>query len=205
MDWGGIFAGALAGFLLSLLLWWLQYRVLVPVLQFSEDLSKLTDADGAVYRFKVLNASRRRGVIDLTFNVRLHLGKGVVGYAEADLTKTTSYIRIYTAIDGVIRLSPGVSRIVRFDLRPDRWIDTSPRLLAAAGIDPEGTQEVTLESLLSATPEAYLQVRVLAYDEVSGSRKYFASPKFRAGDIKLGPYNGLKVDGSQPRPTGDGP
>jgi hypothetical protein len=71
---------------------------------------------------------------------------------------------------GVMRLRPKVSRVIRLDMRPHLWRDASPRLLAVAKIDPNADELIALEALLSATPEVYLRVGVLANDEVSGTR-----------------------------------
>lgn len=147
MDWVGIVGGALVGLALSLALWWVQYRKLVPRLEFARDLSKLTDETGAVYRFKVRNTSRHRGAIDLTFDVALHLGPDLQRYSEARLTATHTLVEIYTAIDGVLRLGPGDSRVVRFDLRMSRWKDLNPRLLTLLSIDPDSDGEAGLEDL----------------------------------------------------------
>ena len=50
-----------------------------------------------------------------------------------------------------------------------------------------------LEALLRATPDAFLRARVLAYDEITGSRKFFESGKYRLDDIVRGKYDGLEV------------
>jgi hypothetical protein len=193
MDWTGIVVGALVAFALSLALWWFQYRKLVPRLEFARDLSKLTDSMGSVYRFKVRNTSRYRGAIDLTFDGALHLGPDVQKYSEARLTTTHTLVEIYTAIDGVLRLGPGDSRVVRFDLRMSRWKDLNPRLLTLLSIDPDRDDEVRLEDLLTVVDGADVQVRALAYDEISGSRKYFASKRYGISDVKAGPFDDMVV------------
>ena len=78
-------------------------------------------------------------------------------------------------------------------MRPQLWQDVSPRLLAVAKIDPASQQPILLETLLAATPAAYLRVRVLANDEVSGTRRYFASPRYYLGHIRTGAFRGLSV------------
>ena len=193
MAWLGVAAGAFMSFGLSLLLWWYQYRVLVPQLEFGSGISRLTDVHGTAYRIKVFNASRRRGAIDLDFDIALHLGQGLVTYREARLIETLTMVRVYTAVDGILRLRPQVSRVMRLDLRASRWKDVSPRLLALLQVDPNSDEEVSLEGLLSATPSVHLCVRVLAYDEVSGSRKYFVSQRYYLGHIRTGAFNGMSV------------
>ena len=71
MDWGGILVGAAIGFVLSAVLWAVQLRLFVPRLKFADKISKLSDEDGPVYRVKMMNASRYRGIIDLQVEVRV--------------------------------------------------------------------------------------------------------------------------------------
>lgn len=158
--------------MLSLLLWWIQLRVVVPKLEFADGISRLTTNGETLYRFKIYNRSRR-GAVDLRFAVSLHLGKGVITYVEEPHVDSFSILSLYTPIEGVLRLRPAVSRVVRLDMRSCRWQGTSPQLLRVVGIDPSIDADVSLESLFDATPGAYLQIQALAYDDVSGSRRYF--------------------------------
>jgi hypothetical protein len=192
MDWGSLLLGALLGFALSLVLWWVQLRVVVPRLEFGEGISRLTHDGDVTYRFKVMNGGRR-GAVDLAFSVSLHLGSELMAYNEVPAIKTFSILKLYPAADAILQLRPRVSRVVRLDMRPQLWQDVSPRLLAVAKIDPSSEQPVPLESLLAATPSAYLRVRVLANDEVSGTRRYFVSPRYYLGHIRTGAFRGLSV------------
>ena len=194
MGWGSLLVGALLGFLLSLLLWWVQLRVVAPMLEFGDGISRLTHNDDVVYRFKVLNCGRR-GVVDLTITVSLHLGSELISYTEVANLNTFSILRLYPVTESILQLRPGVSRVIRLDMRPSVWETTSPRLLEVTGIDPMSKDPVALESLLSATPEAHLRVRVLANDEVSGTRKYFVSQRYYQGHIRTGAFHrgGLSV------------
>jgi hypothetical protein len=192
MDWGSLLLGALLGFVLSLVLWWIQLRVVVPRLEFGEGISRLTHNGDVTYRFKVMNGGQR-GSVDLAFSVSLHLGSELIAYNEVPAIKTFSILKLYPAADAILQLRPRVSRVVRLDIRPHLWQDVSPRLLAVAKIDPSSEQPVPLESLLAATPSTYLQVRVLANDEVSGTRRYFVSPRYYLGHIRTGAFRGLSV------------
>lgn len=192
MDWASLLLGALLGFALSLVLWWIQLRVVVPRLEFGEGISRLT-RDGAVtYRFKVSNGGRR-GAVDLMISVSLHLGSELIAYDQVPAIRTYSILKLHPATNGILQLRPRVSRVVRLDLRPHLWRDTSPDLLKVAGIDPNDDRPILLESLLAATPTAYLRVRVLANDEVSGTRRYFASPRYYLGHIRTGAFRALAV------------
>ncbi len=191
MDWGGLLLGAALAFIVGLAVWWIELRVAVPRLEFGEGISRLTHDDGeVVYSFKVLN-SGRRGAVDLAVTVSLHLGSGLISYVEEPATKTFSMLELHPAADRVMQLRPKVSRVIRLDMRPYLWRDASPRLLAVAKIDPDADELIALEALLSATPAVYLQVGVLANDEVSGTRKYFASRRYYLGHIRTGDFDGL--------------
>jgi hypothetical protein len=192
MDWQGLLVGALLGLIPSLFVLWVQLRVVAPRLAFGQGISRLTHNGESVYRFKVLNAGRR-GAVDLAFAVSLHLGDELISYDEAPRVRTFTILKLYPAADAVIQLRPRVSRVVRLDMRPELWRDASPRLLAVAGIHPGSDEPIRLESLLAATPTAYMRVRVLANDEVSGTRRYFESQRYYAGHIRTGVFRGLAV------------
>lgn len=196
MDWAGLAVGALIGFALSLAVWWVQYRVLVPAMAFGEGISKLSNASGVVYRLKIENGGRR-GIIDLTVDVRVFFPSAVVEYSEAPRRRSTASLSITTPNREIMRLGPGQNRMIRLDLRNQTWEPYNPGLLKALGIDPRAAGAVSLEQTLSADPDAYLRVRVLAYDEFSGSRKFFESPKYSPDDIVIGTFDGLNL-----RPAG---
>lgn len=188
-------AGALVGFFLSLSLWWIQYRILVPRLAFSTAISRLHADDGVpVYRIKMQNPSRRRGIIDLSLDVRVYLGKGILTYAEGRVNRTSTSMRIHIAgNDHIMRIAPGTNRIVRLDLRPSRWSNVNPRLLESIGVDPSSDDPVALEALLGVARDGWLRVRVLAFDEFSGSRTYFESQRYYSDQIVRGKFHGLGV------------
>lgn len=202
MNWPSILVGALAGFSLSFGLWWVQYRVLVPRITFASGISKIID-DPPNYRIKFTNTGRR-GVIDVEADVRVFFGKGAIEYDGGRRLSRTSYsMRILTSNStqhGIMRVRPGASRILRLDLRRCTWDDVNPRLLDTAGIAQlAGDETVALEQLLTAAEGAHLRVRLLAYDEVSGTRKFFQSGKQWVGDIHEGVFDGLIV--RRPRAT----
>lgn len=193
MNYAELLVGAGIGLGVSALIWWVQYRLIVPNLEFSPHISKLTSEHGAVYRFKVRNASKRRATVDVVFDVRLYLGHGAVGYIEGSV-RTLQSLDVATRAGTIMYIGPGGSRVVRFDLRKAVWDGANPSYLQAAGISdvPDGGS-VSLERLLETTEETYLRVRVLACDEVTGSRKFFRSGEYRLGDIKRGKFNGMRV------------
>lgn len=195
MNWPSLLIGAFLAFVASGLLWWVQFRLVVPTLNFGEGISRLTSCGEVVYRFKVRN-SGHRGVTDVRLVVSLYLGKGLVPYVEETRVENFSIIDIFPATDSVLQLRPGVSRVVQLDMRSSRWAATSPRLLRLANIDPTSHESVSLERLLSVTPEAYIVIRALAYDEVSGSRKYFESHRYYRGHIRTAQFvkSGLSMD-----------
>jgi hypothetical protein len=197
MNWAGLAVGALIGFALSLAVWWVQYRVLVPGMAFGDGISKLSNASGVVYRLKIQNG-RRRGIIDLTVDVRVFFPSAVVEYSEAPRRRSTASLSITTPNRRIMRLGPGQNRMIRLDLRNATWEPYNPGLLRALAIDPRAAGATSLEHILSADPDAYLRVRVLAYDEFSGSRKFFESPKYSPADVVIGTFHGLRLRPAQP-------
>ncbi len=202
MDWSGILVGAVAGFSLSLALWWIQYRVLVPRITFASGISKIIDDDPPNYRIKFTNTGRR-GIIDVEVDVRVFFGKGAIEYAGGRRLSRTSYsMRLLTSSstqNGIMRVRPGASRVLRLDLRRATWDDVNPRLLEAIGVAPiPPGQSVDLEQLLNGPQRAHLQIRLLAYDEVSGTRKFFQSGRQWVEDIHEGTFDGLMVRRTKP-------
>jgi hypothetical protein len=62
--------GLIGGFILSALLWYITVHLVRPQIIFSNDISKIVDATGRdVYRIKIRNAGRRRGVIDMSIRI----------------------------------------------------------------------------------------------------------------------------------------
>jgi hypothetical protein len=192
VDWSGLIVGALLGLIVSLAFWWVQYRVLVPRLEFGSQIRKLTSINGPVYSIKVQNVSRWRTVIDVSFQVRLYLGHGVVEYNEGPV-KTLQSLDLRVVPDSVMRIQPGHSQLLRLDLRKTTWSEAPPGHRTAAGIDEVSTADVPLEVLLDRTPAPYVRALVLAYDEVTGSRKFFRSGEYLEKDIKRGRFSGLDV------------
>lgn len=167
--------------------------MLVPKREFGDVISRLTTNSGdVVYRFKVTNGGRRE-IIDVRFAASLHFGKAAIAYFEEPPLDTYSILRLYPALDGVLRLRPGWSRVVRLDMQSTRWEGVAPQLLELAGIDPDLDATVSLITLLRTTPSAYLQVSVLGYDAVSGSRKYFESKRYFEGHVQTGRFRDLAV------------
>jgi hypothetical protein len=163
---------------------------------FGSGISRLRDSGDVSYRVKFTNVSRR-GIIDLDIDIRLYFGKGVVKYGGRRLARTEYSLGVRTTRAtprAVMRVAPGSSRILRLDLRRATWDEASPLLLKSLGIDAMASEEsVDLEQLLDSTVHAHLQVRILAYDEVSGTRKYFSSGVYGKSDIRDGTFHGLVI------------
>ncbi len=183
-DYVALGLGAVLGLVVSIVVWWVQFRLITPDLRFSKSISKRVEHGHPTYRFKIDNASRRRGIIDLSLDVRVFFPK--VG--------GTVSLHLFTAVgDKIMRVAPKGNRVVRLDLREANWKLAHPGLLQAVGVSPTRDRHVDLETLL-ANEMAYLRIRILAYDELSGSRKFFESGEYRLDDIAEEAVTGVDVD-----------
>jgi hypothetical protein len=95
------------------------------------------------------------------------------------------------------RIPKGASRTVVMDFVGTPELNSPLFVYAIAG------REINLETLLSLGSEAEISVWVFAYDDFSGSRKAFASKKYKLEDIAIGKYGG--ADGLDIVPLGGKP
>lgn len=178
--------GLVAGFALSVVFWWVLNHWLVPEIGFGTGISKLPHSDGRViYRVKIENTGRR-DILDLSCRVRVYLpkmnvrpsGKGNVRIIEIPLHQAHLFV-----------LRAKKTRIL--------WLDLSEAhtefLPAGAAARIHSERDGSLETLFEVKPHSYLLIQVLAYDSLSGARKYYVSHKYSADDIAFGDFRGLAV------------
>ena len=140
------------------------------------------------YVVGVLNAGRRRGVIDIRIYASIKF-TGLQLYPDSP--PAARYIlHIPNNIDNIVRLDPMETpyRLVQLDLI------TAVRG-ASAGIatlldryNVAVESESLLEDLLSLGKAAYLKVDLLCHDEWSGARKHYESIRYGLDDIVLGKF-----------------
>lgn len=93
--------GLLGGFMLSALFWYVTVHMIGPSLEFSEQISRIADSTGAtVYRVKIRNSNKRRGIIDVTFKVSIRLPMRAVDPLARSSSITSAEARTGQAASG---------------------------------------------------------------------------------------------------------
>ncbi len=175
--------GALAGVFFSYLWWWYQTHKLVPKISFSPEMAEYNlDSKNRLFLCKFQN-SGKRDIVDLEVIVRIGIKEymGASGWAFHTVVSNASRIP---------RLSQGKMRRVRcHDTRvPVKYIDEPSVSLKSAINNCKD-----LKCILNLGTDATVRVHVFGFDAFSGSRKEYASPKYRIGDIRKGTFEGLNV------------
>jgi hypothetical protein len=190
--WGIV--GLLGGLLLSIGWWYILAHRFGPSLKFGEQIGFLYSASGEKrYRIKIVNAGRRRGIIDVS--VRAYIRFPGVSLYPVDMPSNINAIKMLTSTEHIMRLKPKTSQVLqlKFAETVQKSLDEGELLIRKLYPVESQRATLTLESLLKRSHGAFVQIRVLCYDEWSGSRKYFESPKYGAADIAFGKYQGTAV------------
>jgi hypothetical protein len=184
--------GLLGGLALSAVFWYWTMHIIQPSIEFSPDVSRITDATGAVvYRVKLRNASQRRGVIDLTFGVSIRYPtQATMSGARPSLVVSFG---VATRNAGMYRLAPRRTHLIDMNLSETLRSDSARDIIAALFPVEVQREGLDFEALLRRSAGAHLVVHVLCYDEWSGARRYFKSKSFVASDIKEGFFDGMTV------------
>lgn len=184
--------GLFGGLFLSIAFWYWTVHVIRPSIEFSPDISKIIDATGAtIYRVKLRNPSRRRGVIDLAFGVSIRYPTAAIR-PGARASSVVSF-EVVTRRDGMYRLAPRRTQLIDMDLRATLETDGARDLVAALYPVVEQRAGLDFEALLRRSPGAHVVVRVLCYDQWSGARRYFQSKNYEDSDIKSGYFDRMSV------------
>ncbi|SEQ67681.1 hypothetical protein SAMN05216188_104273 [Lentzea xinjiangensis] len=175
--------GLLGGFLLSALLWYYTNHRIIPKVIFTPLISKRYMTDGtACYEVFMCNASKRRGAVDLSITCTLT----TYGLKNFQYSPGTSNVILPIPVNNphITRLNPSDGRrVIRLDV--DRAIrEASPNHRNAFRMPAIATcGQDTLEHLLMPGNPSYIEIDVLAYDEWSGARKHFRSPRYSLNEI----------------------
>jgi hypothetical protein len=184
--------GLVGGLALSAAFWYWTVHIIRPSLEFSTNISRIVNASGeTLYRVRVRNLSRRRGVIDLTFGVTLRYPERAIRPDAA--TSSFNSIKIETRNDGIFRLSPRTRQLVVMDLKATLDSNRNRGIIAALYPVVPQRSNLDLEALLRRSEGAYIVVRLLGYDQWSGARRYFESRHYQADDIKQGYFDGVDI------------
>lgn len=186
--------GLFGGLLLSIAFWYFMAHVIVPSLVFSEAISRLVHSETGktIYRVKVRNHRRRRGVIDISIEARIHY-RGLLLIPRDDDVQPSNALMLDVPLDNphLFRLGPGGGRVIWLDL--DRIaFGNFPFTSELKNMAKSGEGDV-LESLLGVGNDAYLTIHVLCYDEWTSARRYYSSRQYRKDDVKAGRFTGMDV------------
>ncbi|MCD2187797.1 hypothetical protein [Actinomycetospora soli] len=187
--------GLVGGLVLSVFFWYFTTHIMTPSLRFSEA-DVRTDAVGTkVARIKVENLGRRRGVLDLAIDVRIRY-EGVSLYADSGRASSL-LLEVPHDTPPIMRLAPRRHRIVRLRLDREELIRLNPVMSRRFDFfsQPEIIDLNWLISQGGGSSRPSLTVRVLCYDEWSGSRKFFESRQL----FQDGLSNGSEGDVTPPR------
>lgn len=145
-----------------------------------------------VYELRVKNASKRRGVVDLSVGVMLR-ATGLKMFPASRGT-TVLLLPIFHYAHSVLRLVPDKgSRVIRLDIDETFRVASVHHRHAFSMDKYDPKTNNPLEYLLSQGQGGSLIVEMLGYDEWSGSRKCFESSGYGVGSIVQGQFNGLEI------------
>lgn len=185
--------GLLGGFILSALFWYVTVHIIGPSLEFSEQISRITDSTGAtVYRVKIRNSNRRRGIIDVTFKISIRFPTQAIDPLARSSSITSFAVK--TRNMSMFRLAPQRAQLIDMDLAKTLIGDSATDLIYSLYPIEMQREGLDFEALLSRSSGANLRVHIFCYDQWSGARKYFESKKYEASDIKEGRFDGMVIN-----------
>ncbi|MFN4001713.1 hypothetical protein [Microcella sp.] len=168
--------GAATGLGASFTVWWYVTRYLVPKLAFSPGIRQAVVNRRLVNSVKVHNYGRR-AIVDVTVQVELRFGP------IPDNKARVKVVRLKTSPESILFLAPGNGRLIRLECR--EWSDLfRGRVPARVRRTLRASRTVSLSEMFSELgPTAKVRVVVTGYDEYTGARRTFVSPRYSGGDI----------------------
>ena len=168
-DLENLFAGFALGMFGSLLTWfWItrRYRPRFMVSTIARSFDPASPSD-IVYRIKVLNLSRKRGLTDLSIHCRVFI-QGLPDEPEREETHSSFHIPVGDGKGVFPYIENGKGRI--FGIHPEK-LDRGGGSLPDQVLQQMHSRERSLEQLLRYTGEnAYVRIVVVATDDFSGLR-----------------------------------
>jgi hypothetical protein len=168
-DLENLFAGFALGMFGSLLAWfWItrRYRPRFMVSTIARSFDPAAPSD-IVYRIKVLNLSRKRGLTDLSIHCRVFI-QGLPDEPEREETHSSFHIPVGDGKGVFPYIENGKGRI--FGIHPEK-LDRGGGILPDQVLQQMHNRERSLEQLLRYTGEnAYVRIVVVATDDFSGLR-----------------------------------
>lgn len=192
--------GFLVGILSSGFFWWITTRLLRPRIAFGDGIRK-TENDaleaGYSYASRILNVGFRDAVdVEITVALRYVDPAGRSDFAQlvalSPLTTRVMVLRRRRVKEFLGKRRYGGNR--GFGIKAQ---DTEGLLKRAQMPESilRGVRDKTLrlDQVLEALPGSSVEVAVSAWDNFSGSRRIFMSPRWSLGDIREGEWVGRRI------------
>lgn len=190
MDLFSTLLGFVFGLLSSGIISLIWYKLLVPRVQFAKDISRSkATGNNELYTYTIkFRNSGRRDIFEMylyctlylpnLFRKNLHSVDIYLDYSFKPLFKKRK--------DGKKTNTDG---LVKFCLSDEHILSEFKRPVYSKKINRLAAQKsLTLETLLSIIPAAYMKVFIIAHDRFTGTKKIFESPEYRKENIKRGLY-----------------
>jgi hypothetical protein len=202
--WGDLASGLVIGLIASFSSWWFLYHFLTPSINFAPSISKRphvpTPEDGSRYGYWIrIENNGQRPVIDVEIRVRLR-----INYPPDYMANVWDIIDVPLAANGEITHRIPIIYPIKHKKgrRPDLRIHfNSLGLFRDKPYYPKkikyraSRRALLLEDILGLVPSPSLDVVAFGFDEFSGARKLFMSPRYTLDDIRKGRFqsDGLTV------------
>jgi len=181
----------------SFLVWWITFKLLVPKLRFSENISESETEEnpsGFRYRFKFENTGCRN-IIDIEIIVKLRIrgldNKRPQNWEVIYLpTSTLDYKKV-----SIVRpASKGGLRML-LEIKTYACDYFQNNMFSSFIIERSKNKMITLEDVMALGTESELQVMAIGTDEFSGAKKFFNSNIFHRQSIVSGLFdrNSLRI------------
>jgi hypothetical protein len=197
MDWISIILstviGIPIGILCSLAAWWILFYVIVPKIRFSPSISKISTKEGEsniLYRVAFQN-SGRRGIVDAEIYAKI-----LIWSLHPEYPYNVYLFSVplgYEKLPKIIPQKGGFKHIVILNVtKIDELVShTFPDECILSNFEKNPN---LLEDILSLGQEAYLQIYLFGFDEVSGTRKVFESKQYYVNDVVNGKFSLLSLE-----------
>jgi hypothetical protein len=172
----------LLGVLASVAAWIVTTKVIVPKIEFSEEICNLEDEyqDIPIPRFALINIGRRR-----IFDISIYFRVKITGLEKNRSDAIEAFnIPVGTQVSHIARLIPKKRLIM--EINANDCVKFGQNIFPQEIRYKYERKVLTLEDVLSLGTKANAQIIAYGYDEFSGARKYFESKVYTKYNIKYG-------------------
>lgn len=185
MDFVLLLLGVPLGVVASLFAWYVLFHSFSPRLSFSKSISEQRRASGEIFHRIMIVNSGHRTVIDLDIHVRLlatGIGRFPHNWYGVDVPITLPKVPI---------LYKGRNKIFGFKLDCPKVFDRDT--WGNNIVDKAQKNSLLISDLLDIGTDAYIQVFVFGYDEISGSRHLNMSHSYRLSNIEEATFKNISL------------